>query len=181
MKNNKEFNGWWIIGLLVPFIGLILYYSNKRLSNQNRKNLLTSTVVGFGIWVFVGLSFLINVNGTGPTKEREYSVGDWIVESKKEEPVVTIIGMTSCGHCQAYKPVIEKLAEQEGFKLYFFETDDLSIEDAEIVENEYEFETFENLVPFTFIVKGGEVIAENTGYESETAVKEFLRNNGVIK
>ena len=84
-------------------------------------------------------------------------------------------------HCQAYKPVIERLAEEEGFKLYFFETDALSQEDSEIVETEYEFETFDDLVPFTFIVKEGEVIAENTGFGGEAEIVKFLLNNGVIK
>lgn len=181
MKNKKEFNNWWIIGLLIPFVGIILYYSNKNMSKQNKSNLLTGTIVGFGVWLFVALSFLISVNGPGPAKEKEYSVADWIVETKKSEPVVTVIGMTSCGHCQAYKPVIERLAEEEGFKLYFFETDALSQEDSEIVETEYEFETFDNLVPFTFIVKEGKVIAENTGFGGETEIVTLLKDNGVIK
>lgn len=180
MKNEREFKYWWIIGLLVPFLGIIFYYSCKNMSRQVKSNLLTGTIIGFGIWLFIALSCLISVNGPGVPQKIEYSVGDWIVETKKEEPVVTVIGMTSCGHCQAYKPIIQKLAEKKGFKLYFFEVDELSAEDAEIVETEYEFETFEDLVPFTFIVKEGEVIAENTGYESESAVQEFLKTYGVI-
>lgn len=182
MKNKTEFKYWWILGLLIPPLGILLYCSKLiKMSNENRTNLLTGTIVGTGIWVFIALSFLISVNGTGPSQEKEYSVADWIVETKKSEPVVTVIGMTSCGHCQAYKPVIERLAEEEGFKLYFFETDALSQEDSEIVETEYEFETFENLVPFTFIVKEGKVIAENTGFGGEAEIVKFLLNNGVIK
>lgn len=182
MKNKTEFKYWWILGLLIPPLGILLYCSKLiKMSNENRTNLLTGTIIGTGIWVFIALSFLISVNGTGPSQEKEYSVADWIVETKKSEPVVTVIGMTSCGHCQAYKPVIERLAEEEGFKLYFFETDALSQEDSEIVETEYEFETFENLVPFTFIVKEGKVIAENTGFGGETEIVKFLLNNGVIK
>lgn len=182
MKNKTEFKYWWILGLLIPPLGILLYCSKLiKMSNENRTNLLTGTIIGTGIWVFIALSFLISVNGTGPSQEKEYSVADWIVETKKSEPVVTVIGMTSCGHCQAYKPVIERLAEEEGFKLYFFETDALSQEDSEIVETEYEFETFENLVPFTFIVKEGKVIAENTGFGGEAEIVKFLLNNGVIK
>lgn len=182
MKNKTEFKYWWILGLLIPPLGILLYCSKLiKMSNENRTNLLTGTIIGTGIWVFIALSFLISVNGTGPSQEKEYSVADWIVETKKSEPVVTVIGMTSCGHCQAYKPVIERLAEEEGFKLYFFETDALSQEDSEIVETKYEFETFENLVPFTFIVKEGKVIAENTGFGGETEIVKFLLNNGVIK
>ena len=182
MKNKTEFKYWWILGLLIPPLGILLYCSKFiKMSNENRTNLLTGTIIGTGIWVFIALSFLISVNGTGPSQEKEYSVADWIVETKKSEPVVTVIGMTSCGHCQAYKPVIERLAEEEGFKLNFFETDALSQEDSEIVETKYEFETFENLVPFTFIVKEGKVIAENTGFGGETEIVKFLLNNGVIK
>ena len=182
MKNKTEFKYWWILGLLIPPLGILLYCSKLiKMSNENRTNLLTGTIIGTGIWVFIALSFLISVNGTGPSQEKEYSVADWIVETKKSEPVVTVIGMTSCGHCQAYKPVIERLAEEEGFKLYFFETDALSQEDSEIVETEYEFETFDNLVPFTFIVKEGKVIAENTGFGGEAEIVTLLKNNGVIK
>ena len=181
MKNKKEFNYWWIIGLLIPFLGIILYYSNLiKMNKDNKSNLLTSTIIGFGIWLFVALSFLISVNGPSQKEEKVYSVSEWLVETKKSEPVVTVIGMSECGHCKAYKPVIEELAEKEGFKLYFFKSDELSEEDAEIVETEYEFETFDDLVPFTFIVKDGEIIAEKTGFQGEAEVIKLLKDNGVI-
>lgn len=180
MKKKKEFKNWWIIGLLIPFIGLIFYYSNYKMSKETKSNLLTSTIIGFGIWLFVALSFLISVNGPAKVEPKEYSVGEWLVETKKEEPVVTVIGLTTCGHCQSYKPVIEKMAEEYGFKLFFFETDELDSSDATLIETEYELKEFEDLVPFTYIVKKGEVIAENTGYPGEAAIKEFLRTAGVI-
>lgn len=181
MNNKNKFKSWWIIGLIVPFIGLIIYYCNKNMDKDTKSNLMTGTIIGFGLWLFIALSFLISVNGPEPVESKEYLVSEWLVDAEGEEPVVTIMGMTTCGYCQQYKPVIESLAEEYGFKLYFFETDALSSEDAYIVESTYELDEFQNQVPFTFIVQDGEVISQNTGYKDQNEVVKFLTQNGVIK
>ena len=150
---KKEFKSWWIIGLLIPFLGLIIYFTNKGMNKNAKSNLFTSTIIGFGLWLFIGLSFLIKANEPVVVEPKEYTVAEWLVDTQESEPVVTVIGMTTCGFCQNYKPVIESLAAQYGFNLYFFESDALEYEDALALEQTYELKEYENRVPFTFIVQ----------------------------
>ena len=182
MKKNNKFKSWWIIGLLIPFIGLIVYFCNKGMDKDTKSNLFTGTIIGFGLWLFVGLSFLIKVNEPVVVEPKEYTISQWLIDTEKqEEPVVTVIGMTSCGHCQKYKPVIESLAEQYGFNLYFFEIDTFEYNDATTLETTFELTEYSNSVPFTFIVKDGEVIAQTTGFENKAETVKFLTQNGILK
>lgn len=181
MAKNKEFKSWWIIGLLIPFLGIIVYYCNKGMSKETKSNLFTSTIIGFGLWLFIGLSFLIKVNEPPVVEPKEYTVSQWLIDTQEDEPVVTVMGLTTCGYCQSYKPVIESLAQQYGFNLYFFESDALEYEDAVALEETYELKEYENRVPFTFIVKDGKVIAESTGFENKAETIKFLTKNEVIK
>lgn len=178
---KKKFESWWIIGLVLPFIGLPIYMLSNKMSKDNKASLKTGTIIGFGIWLFAILSFLINVSNPVKPEERKYVVGDWLIDTEKEEPVVTILGLTTCGHCQSYKPVIEKLADKYGFKLYFFELDELNESDRLLVEKTYKLETYATSVPFTYIVKKGEVIAEDTGFENRNKTLDFLKQHQVIK
>ena len=148
---------------------------------MKKNNIKTTLIIVIGLALFVGLSFLIKTNGPGPKVEKEYIVSEWLEDSKGEEPVVTVIGMSTCGHCQSYKPVIEKLAEEKGFKLYFFESDLLPQNEATMIETTYELNAYEGYVPFTYIVQNGVVIAENTGYKDKETAVDFLKQNGVIK
>ena len=180
-KNNKEFKSWWIIGILIPFLGLIVYYCNKSMSKDTKSNLFTGTIIGFGLWLFVGLSFLIKVNEPPKVEPKEYKVSQWLVDTQEDEFVVTVIGMSTCGHCQKYKPVIESLAQEFGFNLYFFESDSLEKNDVYTLEETYELKEYEHRVPFTFIVKNEEVIAETTGFDSKEETIKFLTQYEVIK
>ena len=178
---KKKFESWWIIGLILPFIGIPIYCLNKRMSKDTKSNLLTGTIIGVGIWLFFGLSFLINVSNPAQKQEIEYLVSDWQVDIKKEEPVVTVLGLTTCGHCQLYKPTIEKLQNKYNFKLYFFELDTLTEEEREIVETTYELATYGDSVPFTYIVKGDRIIAEETGFEDRETTLNLLKDYKIIK
>ena len=125
---KKEFKSWWIIGLLIPFLGLIIYFTNKGMNKNAKSNLFTSTIIGFGLWLLIGLSFLIKANEPVVVEPKEYTVAEWLVDTQESEPVVTVIGMTTCGFCQNYKPVITKLAEKYGFNLFFYELEELKDE-----------------------------------------------------
>ncbi len=178
---KKKFESWWIIGLILPFIGIPVYCLNKRMSKDTKSNLLTGTIIGVGLWLFFGLSFMISVSNPAQKQEIEYLVSDWQVDIQKEEPVVTVLGLTTCGHCQLYKPTIEKLQSKYNFKLYFFELDTLTEEEREIVETTYDLATYGSSVPFTYIVKGKNIVAEETGFEDRETTLNFLKDHKIIK
>ena len=68
---KKKFKSWWIIGLILPFIGFPIYYLTNKMDKETKTNLLTGTIIGTAIWVFVGLSFMINVSNPAQKQNRD--------------------------------------------------------------------------------------------------------------
>lgn len=126
---------------------------------------------------FFIISIILPSNGE---KEESRTVKDW-ADDVKTKTVVTVIGSTTCPHCQDYKPVIKKLAKENDFLLYFFEMEELSEDEKNVVLGTFELENFDGGVPFTFIVKDGKVVSDTTGYSTEDSVIKFLKTNEIIK
>lgn len=129
---------------------------------------------------FIGLSLLLPSNGEEKEPEVEYDVAEWVNDTK-EGTVVTVLASTGCGHCQAYKPVINELSKVHKFNLYFYELEELSQDEQNIVLTTYELENFTGSVPYTFIVKEGKIIDDTLGFADEETTVEFLTKNGIIK
>ena len=129
---------------------------------------------------FIGLSLLLPSNGEEKEPEVVYDVSEWATATK-EDTVVTVLASTGCGHCQAYKPVINELSKVHKFNLYFFELEELSQDEQNVVLTTYELENFTGSVPYTFIVKEGKIIDDTLGYADEETTVEFLTKNGLIK
>ena len=149
--------------------------------SSKKSNLLTLALIGVGLVAFIVVSFLL------PGKEIEKkektegpSVSEW-VEKVKTEEVLTVIASTTCSHCQAYKPVITSLAEQYGFNLYFFELEELSDDDQNVLIYTFDLENFDGGVPYSFIVRDGKFVKDAVGYSDEDSVIDFLKQNKIIK
>ena len=135
-------------------------------------------LIGISIVVlFILLGVLINL---GSSEDIESKTTDRWVQETKEGKVVTVVGLTTCSHCQAYKPNIISLAKKKGFNLYFFELDTLSEEDRKIVMDTYSLD-YEGSVPYTFIMDKGSFISSKTGYSSMTSIESFLKDNGILE
>ena len=50
LKKDKTFP-FWLISLLLPPVGIILYFIKKK-DNKIKKSIITSTIVGFCIYAF---------------------------------------------------------------------------------------------------------------------------------
>lgn len=146
----------------------------KASTKSNKKGWLIAIVC---VAAFFILSIVLPSNGS---KEESKTVKDW-AEDVKTKTVVTVIGSTTCPHCQDYKPVIKKLAKENDFLLYFFEMEELSEDEKNVVLGTFELNNFEGGVPFTFIVKDGKVVSDTTGYSTEDSVIKFLKANEIIK
>ncbi|MBR4178126.1 MAG: thioredoxin family protein [Bacilli bacterium] len=171
LKKDKTFP-FWLISLLLPPVGIILYFIKKK-DNKIKKSIITSTIVGFCIYAF---GFLIALN-IMPEK----NVDDWYKDIQGNKEVVTVFGLTTCPHCKELKPVINKLAKKYKFNLYYFEVDKYSIEDNDKLLNTLELKDYEELVPFIFVAKNNEYLAGITGFNSQESLEKFLEENGVIK
>ncbi len=150
---------------------------------KKNKETITLAVIAVFVALFVGLSFLIDTSGSKPEKKEEptLSAYDWLADTQTEDYIITVLALTTCQYCQAYKPVITKIADDYGLKLYFFETDELETTDTTILTTTYELKNYEGYVPFTFILKDGEVVGDQTGYNDEETTIQLLREVGAIK
>ena len=128
---------------------------------------------------FVLLSLVLPTNGE-KQENIKYSVSDW-AEDVKEQTVVTVLASTTCPHCQEYKPVITALAKKHDFKLYFFEMEELSSDEQNVVMTTFDLENYDGGVPFTFIVKNGKVVSDTTGFSTEDDTIKYLKTNELIK
>ena len=109
-------------------------------------------------------------------------MSDWLNSTREDKYVVTVIGMTTCPHCQNYKPVITSVSDNENLNLYFFEADTITnAEDNNALENAYELENYEGSVPYTFVTKNGEFVCDTVGGMDEKGTNDFLRSCGVIE
>ena len=174
MKNKTR--PWWILGLFLPVVGIILYFVWKKNKKYDAKNVLTGSIIGIVIALFGLLIYL------SPSSDLEkHTVADWYEDVKANKEVVTVIGASYCSHCQEYKPVITALAKKYNFKLYFFEVDQLSKKEQAVLMYTYELTDYKDEVPFTFIVKNDEYTTSTGGFVSEENTLNFLKENGIIK
>lgn len=149
---------------------------------KNKKKTITIAVIAVFVALFIGLSFLIDTSGSKPVKESEVpSAFDWLAATQTDDYIITVLALTTCQYCQAYKPIITQIAKDYDLKLYFYEVDSLSNEESAILTSSYELKNYEGYVPFTFVLKDGEVQGDNTGYLDEEGTMNFLREVGVIK
>ena len=176
---NKEENYllWWLLGLFIPFVGIVLYFVYKNKKKKVASSLLTSSIIGFCIYAFTLLAIFNKTDDT----IGEGTINEWYQDVTSGKEVVTIIGSSGCPHCQEYKPVIKKIAGKYKFNLYFFEIDNLNEEEYETLFNTYELSDFTEQIPFTFIVRENKYINGTTGYASQDKTIEYLKSMEIIK
>lgn len=108
-----------------------------------------------------------------------YQLRNWKNDINSGKEVVTVIASSVCPHCKEYKPVITDIANKYNINLYFFEADELTSNDYDILTDiDSDKFSFAGSVPFTFIVKNNEYIDDKVGYIDEAGVIGFLNRNG---
>lgn len=160
---------------------------------KNKKNLGTIIILSI-VGLLIIFSMLIKTGEQGensnetsgnidPTALSE-EVKEWYETTKKDEYVVTVIGLSYCGYCKQYKPVIEEITDDENIAFYYFDFDTLaeaSSKDADALEHTYDLENYTGSSPYTFITKNGEFIGDTVGYMDKDETTSFLKSLKVIK
>lgn len=181
---------WWILGMILPPVGLVLYLIWRKDKKKSAKSVGVGALIATIIWLFVGLSFLLDSKadnkGTNSLKNQDVSasadeVKKWYNDVSSGDYVVTIIASSGCPHCKAYKPVITELAEKEKFKMYFFEGDELSNSDYNIVSTSFALKNYSGSVPYTFVVHNKEFVKDTVGYKDEETTRNFLITAGILE
>lgn len=194
MKKNK-INLWWILGLLLPPVGIVLYILWRKNKKEEAKSIGTGTLISAVFWVFLGLSLLPNNNEnlkgvsidlSNIVKEVNVSkngkeVSSWYKDVSSGEAVVTVIASSTCPHCQNLKPIITASSKKYKYKLYFFEADQLKDEDYQVITDAIELDGYEGYVPYTFVIKDKVFKGSNTGEMTDSVLKDFLVQTEVLE
>lgn len=105
---------------------------------------------------------------------------DWHKATLEDKYVLTVIGASFCSHCNNFKPIIEKVANDYNVDLYYYYIDMLDETEKDSIINSYET-NYDGSVPHLFITKNGNVISNQTGEMEESTLIEFLQLNLVIQ
>lgn len=173
----------WILGLLLPPVGLVLYLVWRKTKKEYAKNAGVGALVATCIWAFLGLTLLIDTKGKDKVESTDYQIynadiNEWIEATKSDEPVITVIGLTYCQFCKKYNPVINKIAKEKGIKLYWFDADNYGEDNLSTLTSTYEL-SYEGSSPYTLVTKNGEVVGEHVeGYMEENETNSFLSELG---
>lgn len=173
----------WILGLLLPPVGLVMYLVWRKTKKEYSKNAGVGALVATCIWAFLGLTLLIDTKGKDKVESTDYQIynadiNEWIEATKSDEPVITVIGLTYCQFCKKYNPVINKIAKEKGIKLYWFDADNYGEDNLSTLTSTYEL-SYEGSSPYTLVTKNGEVVGEHVeGYMEEKEANSFLSELG---
>lgn len=184
---------WVLIGLVLPPVGIILYFVWKNKRKEDALKAGKAGLVALCIWAFVGISFILSDGGgnnnqnSGGTELKTVDVSlasdtikNWYNDLNSGAGVVTVIASSTCPHCQNYKPIITEICEKEKIKLYFFESDQLSQDDYTILTNSINLQNYEGYVPYTFIVKDRNFVLDHTGEQDESSTRNMLTEAGLL-
>ena len=156
----------------------------RKSKKDSAKNVGTGALVSACIWAFLGLSLLIDTKGADKKEEISYQIynadiNEWIEDTKSDQPIITVIGLTYCQYCKQYNPIINQIAQSKEYKLYWFDADNYDAESFETLKSTYEL-SYEGSSPYTLVTKGGEVIGEHVeGYMDENQIESFLSDLGL--
>ena len=174
----KRFHAWWIVGFILPPLGLFLYLLWKKNRKNDAKSAGTGALISTIVWLFIGLSFLINTNGE---PKEEITISKWLEEYNNGETLVTVIASSTCPHCKNLKPIITASSNKYRSKLYFFEADTLSEDEYKILSTTVELKGYEGYVPYVFTIVDKKLTNSTTGEMSDTELTKFLKEAKVIK
>lgn len=104
---------------------------------------------------------------------------EWVSATSKNEYTITVIGLSYCSHCKNYLPVITKFANDNNIKLFWFDIDELSDSDADILSSRYDFSEYDGASPYTAVMKNSEVLLQHVGEMSTSEVDAFFKKLGL--
>lgn len=159
------------------------------MSNKNTKNILPTILIPLTVvLIIVGCFFLSNGG------EREVSIIDIDYDKyfeilKGEELSYILISRPNCSHCLTFKPKINKIAKEYGFKVYNFCPDDLDKEKWDKVHSSVpslDAMTDEESGPYigtphSIIVQNGKEIDNLSGDRDSKSIIDFLKGLDFIK
>jgi len=99
---------------------------------------------------------------------------------ESEEMNLIYFGSATCPYCLQYDPVIEEFSQEEGFEYTYLDMTELNSEQHVELFRALNKEDNPFGVPFTILVKNGQIVDELRGFNSKENLNNFLVANSFI-
>lgn len=143
-----------------------------------------------GVVILVIVIAAISTKGNIQEEEVEYPLvlvgepglhqmtyNDYEEKVESGDPFVVVIERAGCSYCVQYMPIIEDVANGYGIPLYYIDTDTLSSEEMEMLNNKNSYLKRNQWgTPTTLFMLGNRVLDTINGYVEEQSVVNFLNN-----
>ena len=133
-------------------------------------------IVVLAVLAFVLLSILVE-----NSKKVESNLDSFKTNFESDEYAVTVIGLTYCGHCHNFSPIIREISKEYNLPLYWFDIDDLSKDDSNYLYELFEPYGYSGSSPYIAISNKGKVIDNHVGEMDKETTLTFLKDAGAIK
>jgi len=143
---------------------------------KNKKTIIISSLIILLIISLIIIFYLKNKKEY--FKEIKY---DEIIEKVNNKESFTLcFTQTSCGHCAAFKPKLERIANEYKTPIYYIEIDLMNNSEVEELEKYFQFAETPTT---TFVINGEEKTMANriTGNVDSDKVIKKLKNMGLIE
>ncbi len=111
----------------------------------------------------------------------DYKKYDEIYQSGKKS--IVVLGQTGCGACNAYKPIIDEIAKEEGITIHYVDMRQLNDDEpSKLLGSLSYFDNVESWgTPLTLIIENKKVVADQKGHNDKETTLEFFKTNGLLK
>lgn len=94
---------------------------------------------------------------------------------------IVVIERAGCGYCIQYMPIVEEVANEKGIPMYYIDTDTLSTEEMDKLNNNNSYLKRNSWgTPTTLFMLGDRVIDTISGYVDKETVLSFIDDKVVV-
>lgn len=153
-----------------------------------------SDFILIGAVVLVVLVALISTKGTKAEEEIDYPLtlagdaglhqmtyNDYETMVDNGDAFIVVIERAGCGYCIQYMPIVEEVANEKGIPMYYIDTDTLSTEEMDKLNNNNSYLKRNSWgTPTTLFMLGDRVIDTISGYVDKETVLSFIDDRIVV-
>lgn len=153
-----------------------------------------SDFILIGAVVLVVLVALISTKGTKAEEEIDYPLtlagdaglhqmtyNDYETMVDNGDAFIVVIERAGCGYCIQYMPIVEEVANEKGIPMYYIDTDTLSTEEMDKLNNNNSYLKRNSWgTPTTLFMLGDRVIDTISGYVDKETVLSFIDDRVVV-
>ena len=126
----------------------------------------------------VEVEYPLVLKGDAGSKEITYADYDQMVTNG--DAFIVVIERTGCSYCEMYMPIIKEVADENKIPIYYIDTDNLSSEEFELLNNKNSYLKRNSWgTPTTLLMLGNRVLDSIGGYVDKSSVESFIKDKVV--